>query len=110
MPAEPETPGPAMEVESSSPPSAAEREARDAESILDLKLHVAVLEAEIMQLREDQRRMQGQILRKDAQIQQKEEENWLLVRYIRIRENKTYRFLRKMAVRLQIDKTVVVPN
>jgi len=135
-PAKPETAGPAMqggkEVNSSG-----EDEMRDAESVLDLRLQVAVLEAEIMQLREEKREMRSQTQplqaqavleaeimqlrennremqreaeRLQAQALQLEQENWMLVRHMRMRESKMYCFLRKMAVRLQIDKTVIVPN
>lgn len=85
-------------------------EMRDVESVLDPELRVALLEAEIMQLRAEKRGMRREAKQLVAQVVQKEQENWLLVRHIRIRESKMYRFLRKMAVRLQIDKTVIVPN
>ena len=85
-------------------------EMRDAESVLDLRIQVAVLEAAIMQLQEERLGMRREAEQLQAQVLQKERENWLLVQYSRIRESKMYFFLCKMAVRLQIDKTVSVPG
>ena len=82
----------------------------DAESDLDLRIQVAVLEAAIMQLQEERLGMRREAEQLQAQVLQKERENWLLVQHIRSRESKMYNFLRKMAVRLQIDKTVIVPS
>ena len=90
--------------------SGGEKRDAESESVLDLRIQVAVLEAAIMQLQEERRGMRREAEQLQAQVLQKERENWLLVRYIRIRESKMYSFLRKMAVRLQIDKTVILPG
>ena len=90
--------------------SGGEKRDAESESVLDLRIQVAVLEAAIMQLQEERRGMRREAEQLLAQVHQKERENWLLVQYIRIRESKMYSFLRKMAVRLQIDKTVILPG